>query len=204
MGDFFCEPIIFRKRWCKTVDISARGKVYSIGDKGGDELFPKYAFLPWERDTEMKTPNFGYNTINGLDEKTIRRLEEEFQRHGYRNKTEFLVALWKKALDDLDSERSLEGKNQYQEVGKALLAIQESLKRIEESQNQNEIKDISYRHLLENIYWMLKFLLSSQNLEFEEIEDGKFDFLPVRLSRQMKENQKLYGNTQRTGTNALL
>lgn len=38
MGDFFCEPIIFRKRWCKTVDISARGKVYSIGDKGGDEL----------------------------------------------------------------------------------------------------------------------------------------------------------------------
>lgn len=55
----------------------------------------------------MKTPNFGYNTINGLDEKTIRRLEEEFQRHGYRNKTEFLVALWKKALDDLDSERSL-------------------------------------------------------------------------------------------------
>lgn len=89
-------------------------------------------------------------------------------------------------------------------MGKALLAIQESLKRIEESQNQNEIMDISYRHLLENIYWMLKFLLSSQNLEFEEIEDGKFDFLPVRLSRQMKENQKLYGNTQRTGTNALL
>lgn len=39
---FFFELIIFKKWWCKTVDIGARGKVYPTRDKGGDELFPEY------------------------------------------------------------------------------------------------------------------------------------------------------------------
>lgn len=42
MGAFFFELIIFKKWWCKTVDIGARGKVYPTRDKGGDELFPEY------------------------------------------------------------------------------------------------------------------------------------------------------------------
>lgn len=152
----------------------------------------------------MKKPNFGYNTINGLDEKTIRRLEKELQHHGYRNKTEFLVALWKKALDDLEAERNLDNKDIHLDVGETLRDIQESLRRIEDSQNRKEIKGIPYQHLLENIYWMMNYLLASQHLEFVEIDQGKFDFLPSHLSREMKENMKLYGNTQRTGTNALL
>jgi len=160
---------------------------------GGTVRFPKGG------KRHMKEANFNYNTINGLDKKTAERLQAEFEKHGCRNKTEFLVFLLRKALDDLDAERSITDPKSIENVMNVMKEIKEGLKKIEGSQAKKEIDDTAYRNLLIQAYWLIDLIVIQLDIDAKYVTDGNMDFLPSNIAKVQREAMSNYENSKCSG-----
>ena len=147
----------------------------------------------------LKEPNFNYNTINGLDKKTVERMKVQYGKHGYRNKTEFLVFLWKTALDVLENQDLVSDPKSAKDIVVSLNELKESLGRIEANQGREEADKGLYDTLLIELYWILNVIAEQWNVDTSYIRNGNMDELPYRLTIKQREVMNNYGDTKRAG-----